>query len=77
MAALTPLNRMTEAYQSTVQIYIRKLEKAVTVLHGGSKEAKVLNALCTALNIEGGIKDSNLIPFLAWLRALDMVQGPS
>ena len=68
---------MSDAYQATVQIYVRKLEKATSGLRAQSKEAKALNDLCKALNLDATFKDhKDLVPFLARLRALDMVQGP-
>jgi len=76
LATMSPLSLMSDAYQSTVQIYVRKLEKAINGLHGSSKEAKALTALCSSLNIDGGIRDHNLVSFLARLRAIDMVSAP-
>ena len=76
LGGMCSLTLMNDVYQSTVQIYVRKLEKAIKGLHANSKEAKALTALCISLNIDGGVKDGNIIPLLARLRALDMVQAP-
>ena len=74
LAALSPIEVMSELYQIVYQIYLRKLQGIVPQLGVKSKDNSSLNKLCDALNVS---PDESVATLLARLRALDIVRRPA
>ena len=74
LLALSPLEAMSDLYQTVFRIYLRKLERIMPKLGAKTKENTCLNKLLDALNVS---PDEKVPILLARLRALDIVRRPS
>ena len=74
LLALSPLEAMSDLYQTVCRIYLRKLERIMPKLGAKSKENTCLHKLLEALNVSPAEKVAVL---LARLRTLDIVRKPA